>query len=303
MAIVLALATIVSFFIPSGPAAGAFRLDDTGSVNWYFATTALLRVPRLPLAQTRAYLDAYLAHRNPDGSIDDLTASNGTYVPTPPDSEDAYASTVLSLAARYCREAHDDRWWHAHLAQLEDLAYAELLTRFKPSGLIRVSGSNGTAYLMDNVEDYAGLRDFAAALAAHHDAQAGYVAAFVAPLGAAIHRLYDERARWYRWADVGPAGPLVPYPLCAAQLFPGFAHVSSGDPATDRRHAAGARETLARCRFSPQTSPDEALLYALTIRRLAAPSRHERLMLAGVRASHAFPDDIETVSLELALAG
>jgi hypothetical protein len=302
MALILAIGLLLPFYVPAGPFAGAFRLDDTGRINWYFATTALLRSPQLPEPQTRRYLNAFIAHVKPDGTIDDLApAADGTYTPVPPDSEDAYASTFLSLATRYVRESHDRAWWRAHRQALADLSYRVLLTRFKPNGLIRVAQANPTAYLMDNVEDYAGLRDYAAMLEATHDPLAGYVRSFVGPLGAAIEHLYDDRAGEFRWADTGPLGPLVPYPSCAAQLFPPLAGVSGGNRRDDARHAFGARETAGRCRFSLATSPDESLLYALFIERLHDPSRAERAFLVAALHARELPNDIETRSLHDAL--
>ncbi len=301
VALVLALVLLLPFHIDAGPYAGAYRLDANGAVNWYFATTALLRLRRLPLTVTRAYLDAYLAHLDPSGGIADaLPQPNGIYAPMAPDSEDAYAATFLSLASRYLAVSHDLVWWHERVATLQAMAYAKLLTQFKDDGLIRASGTDATGYLMDNVEDYAGLRAFAGALRATHTGDDAYVASFVAPLGAAIHRLYDERDHAFRWSDNDPMGPFVPYPACVAQLYPQLYDVRSGHARADAHRWAAARATVARCRFAFATAPHEALLYALYIAHLPRPTREEAAFLAAAR--HAVvPRDLVTISLHDAL--
>jgi hypothetical protein len=299
--ILLALLLLLPFRVDAGPYAGAYRLDAGGAVNWYFATTALLRLPQLPLAETRAYLDVYLAHLDPQGGIADaLPMPTGIYAPIAPDSEDAYAGTLLSLAARYREESHDDAWWRQHAATLASIAYNKILERIKPDGLVRASDTDPTGYLMDNVEDYAGLRAFAGALSATHAHDAEYVHEFVAPLGAAIDRLYDDQARAYRWSDSDPLGAMAPYPACVAQLYPQLYDVRSGDRSLDRRHRAGARAAAARCHFSPATSPHEALLYALYISMLPDPSRQERAFAREASAAR-YPSDLITISLRDAL--
>lgn len=298
MALLLIIALLAPFRIDAGPYAGAFRLAPTGAVNWYFATTSLLRLRRLPLPETRAYLNAYLAHVDPqDGIADVLPMQTGIFAPIAPDSDDAYAATILSLAARYRLESHDGAWWQASVSTLSAIAYAKLLTQFKPNGLIRASKTDATGYLMDNVEDYDGLRAFASALTVTHAADARYVSAFVAPLGNAIHGLYDESAQAFRWSDSDPLGPLVPYPACAAQLYPQLYSVTTGHLGRDLDHWAGARQTAARCHFSLDTDPHEALLYALFISTLTEPSRAERMFVANVRAHAPARGDLVTLSL------
>ena len=289
---------LTPFRIDAGPYAGAFRLAPEGAVNWYFDTTALLRMRRLPLAETRAYLNAYLAHLDPEGGIADvLPMPTGIYAPIAPDSDDAYAGTILALAARYRLEAHDNAWWQASVTTLSSIAYAKLLTQFKPNGLIRASKTDDTGYLMDNVEDYDGLRAFASALTLTHAADAAYVRGFVAPLGNAIEELYDESAHAFRWSDSDPLGPLVPYPACEAQLFPQLFSVTTGHLGRDLDHWAGARQTAARCHFSLDTGPHEALLYALYISGLAAPSSSERAFVTQVRAHAPVGGDLVTIAL------
>ena len=299
MVLLLALALLMPFRVDAGPYAGAYLLAPGGAVNWYFATTSLLHLRRLPLAQTRDYLDVYLAHLDPsDGIADVLPQASGIYAPVAPDSEDAYAATFVSLAVRYHEESHDDAWWRRNAATLSAIVYAKLLTQVKSDGLIRASHTDPTGYLMDNVEDYAGLRSLSRSLAQAQASDAAYIASFVAPLGAAIQRLYSDQAHAYKWSDNDPIGPLVPYPACTAQVFPQLYDVEGGDRASDARHFSGARETAARCHLSVITAPHEALLYGLYIEHLTAPSRSERLFVARARRyAVKHNDDIVTLAL------
>jgi hypothetical protein len=304
MHILVTIALLSALHIDDGPYAGAYRVAPGGAVNWYFATTALLRLRRLPVPQTRAYLEAYLSHLDPyEGIADVLPMSTGIYAPIAPDSEDAYAATLLSLAARYRIESHDDAWWRQRVGTLSSIAYAKLLTQFKADGLIRASRTDATGYLMDNVEDYTGLRMFADALRATQGTDAHYIASFVGPLGTAIHRLYDPTVQAFRWSDSDPLGPLEPYPACAAQLFPQLFGVSSGRPEVDEHDMSGARQMAARCHFSLDTGPHEALFYALYIAGLHDRTPAENAFLRQARAHREASDDIVTLSLIDALGG
>jgi hypothetical protein len=303
MLLALLLALLAPFHVDAGPYAGAFRIAPDGAVNWYFATTSLLRLRRLPEPETRAYLDAYLAHLDPnDGIADALPQPTGIYAPVASDSEDAYAATFLSLAARYRAESHDEPWWKAHVGVLSDIAYAKLLTQVKPDGLIRASRTDPTGYLMDNAEDYAGLRAFADALTQTRAHDAAYVRSFVEPLAEAIHRLYDERSLAFRWSDNDPLGPAVPYPACTAQLFPQLLRVTTHRPASDALHLKHARNYAAHCHLSLAQSPHEALLYAVYITLLPAPTRAEQRFVSAARERTPHEDDdLVTVALRDAL--
>jgi hypothetical protein len=294
----LVVALLAPFRLDAGPYSGAYRVSPDGAVNWYFATTALLRLRELPLPATRAYLDAYIAHLDPyDGIADALPMPSGIYAPVAPDSEDAYAATILSLASRYRRESHDDAWWQRTAATWSDIAYAKLLTQFKPNGLIRASRTDATGYLMDNVEDYDGLRDFEQTLIQTHAPNAAYVGAFIAPLGRAIHDLYDNSAHAFRWSDSDPLGPLVAYPACTAQLFPQLYGVRGSNHEADVRHFTGARETAAKCHLSLDADPHEALLYAIYISKIGVATRSERAFVERVRNHAPANGDIVTITL------
>jgi hypothetical protein len=303
MLLALILALLAPFRVDAGPYAGAFRVAPGGAVNWYFATTSLLHVRRLPEPETREYLNAYLAHLDPnDGIADVLPQPTGVYAPVASDSEDAYASTFLSLAVRYRAESHDEAWWQAHVSVLSDIAYAKLLTQVKPDGLIRASRTDPTGYLMDNAEDYAGLRAFADVLTQTHAHDAAYVRSFAEPLAEAIHRLYDDRSLAFRWSDNDPLGPPVPYPACTAQLFPQLLHITTSRPASDALHFKHARRYAARCTLSVTQWPHEALLYALYVTQLPAPTLAEqRAVIAARERTPRDDDDLVTVALRDAL--
>jgi hypothetical protein len=302
MVLALFLALLAPFRVDAGPYAGAYVVAPGGAVNWYFATTSLLRLRQLPEPETRIYLDAYLAHLDPnDGIADLLPQASGIFAPVAPDSEDAYAATFLSLAVRYRRESHDDAWWAHNAKTLSAMAYAKLLLAVKPDGLIRASSTDPTGYLMDNVEDYAGLQALASVLNQTHAGDAAYIASFVAPLGIAIHQLYRPALHAFLWSDNDPFGPLVPYPACTAQVFPQLYHVHGTDRASDSAHFSGARSTAARCRLSLTASPHEALLYALYIDALPNPTQRERQFIASARAQTFADADLVTLALHDAL--
>lgn len=300
--IVLALSLLSPFRLDAGPYEGAFRFAPGGAVNWYFSNVALLRLAHLPTGETRSYLDAYVAHLDPYyGIADVLPTAIGTYAPIAPDSEDAYAGTVLQLASRYALENDDLLWFKAHADTLKALAYAKILARFKDDGLVRASATDATGYLMDNVEDYDGLRSFTRVLDRIHDPQAAYFRQFVAPFGDAIQGMFDVRAGVYRWSDRDPDVPLTPYPGCAAQMYPQLGAVESRDPRGDRRRFSVARHALGRCHFSLRTDTHESLLYALYVAFQVSPSSSER---AAVQAAGTYREenpDIVTVALHAAL--
>jgi len=293
--IMLSITLFDPFAIPSGPYAGALRYSAGGAVNWYFASTALLNAPSLPLAQTRSYLDAFIAHLDPyEGIADVLPTAIGTYAPIAPDSEDAYASTAISLAVRYYRETHDRGWFVQNVPALKQMAYAKLMQSVKPNGLIPASRTDATGYLMDNVENLVALRTFAAALREVGDRAANYVASFVDPLEAAIADLYDPRAGLYRWSDSDPIGPLQPYPACIAQTFPTLAGLNA--------HRDTVRLRLRGCRFEISRDPHETLRYALFLQSFRNLSSRERLTLEHSRTYRAREPDIITISLQARLA-
>jgi hypothetical protein len=176
--------------VTAGPYCGAFRAVPNGPINWYFANLGLAFFTDAIPDTVRNYLDQYIKSLNSRSVITDVAPDLST--PVAPDSHDAYAGTFLSLAVRYVRATGDSAWWKMNLGSLKALAYFNLLTQTKPNGLVRVFQSpqeNGTGYLMDQCEVYAGLRDFGQYLIESDDVDAGYYSSFAMSLGIAIHTI------------------------------------------------------------------------------------------------------------------
>jgi len=156
--------------------------------------------------------------------------------PVPPDSNDAYAGTLLSLAVKYMRVTGDSLWWKLNLPRLKAVAYSNILSQVKPNGLVRVFQSpnpNGIGYLMDQCEVYSGLRDFAQYLIETNDRNATYCAGFGVNLGIAIHSMFDANANRWQWADVPCAPSDAWYPNLTAQIYPHLHDVHSADAPGD----------------------------------------------------------------------
>lgn len=121
------------------------------------------------LAAVEGYLSWYGSHLE-DGSNDGMPAgsiadydyvlASGAAVDesaSSPDSVDSYAATYVLAMAAYCEAGGDV----AFATEREDDArqvVEALLSTLGPRGLSSVSPSNGTSYLMDNVEVLAALR-------------------------------------------------------------------------------------------------------------------------------------------------
>jgi hypothetical protein len=73
--------------------------------------------------------------------------------------------------------------------------------------------------------------------------------------------------------------------------------VTSGSPADDLRRYAGARRTAARCTFSFDTAPHEALLYAVFLAGLHDRMPAEQTFLHRARVTPPNPNDLVTASL------
>jgi hypothetical protein len=305
-----ALARLQALEIKSGPYAGAFRLSARGGINWYFANIALANaLPAMP-ATVRRYLDAYLAHFDAaTGTIEDVAADDdGTLgPPQPPDSHDAYAATLVALAARYVSVTRDAGWWRAHRAAIKALAYQNILVQIKPDGLVRVYQAGrqpagvdpheaAIGYLIDNCEVYEGLRALATMLRAQGDADAPYYESFLAPLGKAIGALFDQTAGAWRPSDDVSGVETVFYPDCLAQIYPGLYGVSSGDAEVDRRRGALSYRFLQRCRIPREAAPSQRLAIAA----YAAGTRHDPAYARNVAST--FVDDPSLPALAWLLA-
>jgi hypothetical protein len=173
-----AIARIKALRITTGPLTNGYKIAPNGRLNWYFTQLGLIPIVQyLNTADLdtfiRKYMDLYLSRLESNFSIQDVNFNNAALTSitlVPSDSDDSYAATLLSLAARYLRASQNWAWWDANKARLKSIAYANIARLLKSNGLCRVfqpprvSPVAHYGYLMNNAEDYRGLRDFAAIL-------------------------------------------------------------------------------------------------------------------------------------------
>lgn len=230
-----AVGAIKALRIMSGPYAGGYELAPNGRLNWYFSALGLMPVVQFLSAAdldfyVREYLDLYLRCLNANLSIDDIDfpvgrADSTYFVKVLSDSDDSYAATFLSLAARYLRASGNRAWWDANKSRLKDLAYRNLALALKPNGLTSVfqaprNATNSIGYLMDNCEVYRGLRDFAGALRDHGDADAAYYDSLAGSIAVGISRLYQAGSNAFVPGDAYLVPEASFYAGTTCQVFP-----------------------------------------------------------------------------------
>ncbi|MFN7043446.1 MAG: hypothetical protein ACK4OH_20110, partial [Acidovorax temperans] len=233
-----AVAEIKALRILSGPYAGGYELAPNGRLNWYFANLGLLPlVPMLSAADLQTYilpyLNLYLASTDPATStIADIEfpygrANTSVVKKVLADSDDAYASTFLSLASRYVAASGNWSWWEARKAALKNIAYRNLALTAKPSGLTAVfqaprSQTNASGYLMDNCEGYRGLRDFAAVLRSRSElSEANYYDLLATNTADGIARhLFKGSAQAFLASDATLVPSTEFYPGTTCQVYP-----------------------------------------------------------------------------------
>ncbi|MCW5941927.1 MAG: hypothetical protein KIS66_06830 [Fimbriimonadaceae bacterium] len=243
------------FEIEDGPFRGAIRATPRGGLNWYFANQALIQLVDQVPDVAKAHLDAYLRNLGDYGGAKSIVPdyTDHTHVwPVHPDSHDAYAGSVLELAAAYVRVSRDDAWFEDNREKLVQIARHNIVDQIRSepvAGLVRVyqKGSTHlttarplreTGYLMDNCEAYAGLRDLSALLLAKgHREEGDAFAAAAARIAKGIDALYSAETGAYRWADESPPRPGDAwYPDLMCQVFPDL----FGVPVTDAEARAKA---------------------------------------------------------------
>jgi hypothetical protein len=242
-----AVEAIKALRINTGPYAGAFEVAPNGRLNWYFSALGLLPAVQWMTGvdrehYVRGYLDTYLRHVTPAFTIDDVDFPLGRADPTrfvkvPSDSDDSYAATLLSLAARYFHASNNVTWWNANRQRLKDIAYRNLTTMVKPNGLTSVfqpprNQTNAIGYLMDNCEVYRGLRDFAGVLRHTGDtADANYYDSFARTVGLGVARLFHSASGSFLAGDAYATPETSFYPGTTCQVFPqlfGVAEAQAG---------------------------------------------------------------------------
>jgi hypothetical protein len=221
--------------VTDGKYKDAFRCAPNGPVNWYFGNLGLAFLTQDAPDLVRCYMDVYLKSVSPERSdIADVAADLSTRVPA--DSHDACAGTFISLAVRYTRTTGDKGWWLSNLDALKAIAYWNIVTQIKQNGLVRAfqaPAENGTGYLMDQCEAYAGLRAFGQQLLETGDRDGVYFSSFGRHLGNAIHTLFDSRLNLWNWCDVPSPESKAWYPNLTAQIYPHLHDVHSDDAPGD----------------------------------------------------------------------
>ncbi|MBS3873015.1 MAG: hypothetical protein KGZ92_06620 [Firmicutes bacterium] len=195
------------------------------------AAMALLSDPR-GHEPVRKYMAWYIAHLNrPDkynftGTMYDWSKTDGAWQHTYSyDSADSYAATFLSLVLNYTEVTLDASFAIDNIQAIVDVA--EVLIRLQDrDGLMWAKPRYYVKFLMDNAENYRGLRD-AEKLMQHlgrtdFSARYGHAATRVAR--GMEKRMWNEADQSYAWAIMGPFWVRQQrqrwYPDTVAQLYP-----------------------------------------------------------------------------------
>ena len=231
-----AVDAIKALRVPTGPYTGAYEIAPNGLSNWYFTYLGLISIVQYldgPGLDTyiRTYLDLYLSKLEPDLSIKDVQfpfgrANTSAFTLVLADSDDSYAATTLTLAARYLKLSQNWAWWDRNKSRLKGIAYRNIALAVKPNGLTSVfqsprSQTNNAGYLMDNCEVYRGLRDFCAILSERGDAaDAAYYGQFANGIAKSLVALFSSGSNAFRMADLSLQTETSFYPGTSCQVFP-----------------------------------------------------------------------------------
>jgi len=230
---------------PGSTADGAIkRYPNQGWVTPYFANFAAAAIlqdpPSRPLV--RRYLDWYIHHLEPDGTIHDYhygsNDSNQGENPAKkalPDSEDAYAGTFLSLVLLYCQKSGDYNWAVGNLPAL--FKVSQVITNLLDGdGLTFALAKYRVKYLMDNCEAWRGLVDFSKLLSTLGDHRAARYRQLAGALAAGVEKnLWNARKLCYHPAKTGvfrlPVNLKKFYPDAVGQLYPAlYGLIEPGSP-------------------------------------------------------------------------
>lgn len=231
-----AVEAIKALRIASGPYTGAYEIAPNGLSNWYFTNLGLISIVQYLDGSdldkyVRTYLDLYISKLEANVSIQDVQfpfgrANPSVFTLVPPDSDDSYAATTLTLAVRYLKASQNWAWWDKNKSRLKDMAYRNIALSVKPNGLTSVfqaprNQTNNAGYLMDNCEVYRGLRDFAAMLKERGDtADAAYYGLFATNIASALAGLFSNTTSAFRMADLSTQTDKSFYPGTTCQVFP-----------------------------------------------------------------------------------
>lgn len=231
------VAKIKALRVTSGPLTNGYRIAPGGILNWYFINLGLIPIIQYLNAADldlyiRPYIDLYLQRLESNNTIQDVhfnDANAQTFTAVLSDSDNSYAATLLSLVARYLRASNNWAWWDANKSKLKAIAYDNIATLIKSNGLCRVfqytrsSPVANYGYMMNNAEDYRGLKDFAALLRLRGEsADADYYGNFATTIGRSIGLyLWDSGRNGFKISDQDSrADPSTFYPGTTCQVFP-----------------------------------------------------------------------------------
>ena len=222
--------------IKTGPYTNGYLIAPAGRINWYFSNLGLLPIvqylsPADLNTYVLSYLNLYIAKLNVNSTIADVNFVAGNMVSVTlvgSDSDDSYAATFLSLAVKYERVSHNSVWWAANEATLKNIAYRNLAVMQKTSdGLIATfqpprTQTNSLGYLMDNAEDYRGLRDFASMLRdLGETSDANYYDLVATGIVNGISNyLYDSAHAGFKTSDGDAQATTAFYAGTTCQVFP-----------------------------------------------------------------------------------
>ncbi len=232
-----AVAKIKALRITTGPLSNGYLIAPNGRLNWYFSNLGLIpMVQYLNSAELdtyiRKYLDLYISRLQVNNSIQDVNfkdASLQTITLVPSDSDNSYAATLLSLIARYLKATNDWTWWDNNKTKLRDIMYANIALLQKTNGLCRVfqpdrvSTVANYGYLMNNCEDYRGLRDYVGLLALRGEStNANYFNNIATTIAQSVSiYLWDSAHSGFRTSDQDArADATTFYPGTTCQIFP-----------------------------------------------------------------------------------
>jgi hypothetical protein len=232
-----AIAKIKALRITSGPMTSGYRIAPGGILNWYFIQLGLLpMIQYLNAADLdtyiRQYLDLYLRRLESNNSIQDVhfnDANAQTITLVPSDSDNSYAATLLSLATRYLKATNNWTWWDANKAKLKAVANDNILALIKANGLCRVFQYSRTSpvanfgYMMNNAEDYRGLKDFASVLRLRGEStEADHYTNVATTIGRSMGLyLWDSGRSAFKTSDQDArADASTFYPGTTCQVFP-----------------------------------------------------------------------------------
>jgi hypothetical protein len=213
---------------PGNPADGAItRYPDQGWVTPYFSNFAAMAMLEEPSCypSVERYLDWYLRNLEKNGTILDYHYDEKYIVKTAaPDSEDAYAGTLLSLAFTYHEKTGRTYWIRDNLQSLKKVAQS-IINLMDRDGLTFALASYRVKYLMDNCETYRGMADFALLLDYIGDPEAQYYKVKAEAIARGVERVLLNRFNhYYHPSKTGWIRPGVNlkkfYPDATCQAFP-----------------------------------------------------------------------------------